>query len=165
MQAILINPKWRPCDEFLKIVKLINPDSASDGSLGALVNSNKARDRNALEDEDSDQEELKASARKAFKGISMVEFSQLIIPKSVMSDGILFIWVEKEYIMEVVTFLEAQEFYYVENMCWVMLDETMKEGKSQTQSQLLTLFRGGEDSDSRLDSRLRERVVFLPEEV
>ena len=95
----------------------------------------------------------------------MVEFSQLIIPKSVMSDGILFIWVEKEYIMEVVTFLEAQEFYYVENMCWVMLDETMKEGKSQTQSQLLTLFRGGEDSDSRLDSRLRERVVFLPEEV
>ena len=46
-----------------------------------------------------------------------------------MQDGIIFIWVEKEYIMDVCKFLEGQEFYYVENMCWVMLDETMKEGK------------------------------------
>ena len=46
-----------------------------------------------------------------------------------MSDGILFIWVEKEYIMEVCKFLEAQEFTYVENMCWIMLNEAMKEGK------------------------------------
>lgn len=59
----------------------------------------------------------------------MEEFSQLVIPKSVMQDGILFIWVEKEYIMEVCKFLEGQEFYYVENMCWVMLNEEMREGK------------------------------------
>jgi len=59
----------------------------------------------------------------------MEEFSQLVIPKSVMQDGILFIWVEKEYIMDVCKFLEDQEFYYVENMCWVMLDENMKAGK------------------------------------
>lgn len=52
----------------------------------------------------------------------------MIIPKSIMQDGIIFIWVEKEYIMDVCRFLEAQEFYYVENMCWVMLDENMKEG-------------------------------------
>jgi hypothetical protein len=58
----------------------------------------------------------------------MEEFSQLVIPKSVMTDGILFIWVEKEYIMDVVEFLEKQEFFYVENMCWVMLNEDMKEG-------------------------------------
>lgn len=66
---------------------------------------------------------------KAFKGIDMDDFSKLVIPKSVMQDGILFIWVEKEYIMEVANFLEEQDFYYVENMCWVMLDETMKDGK------------------------------------
>jgi hypothetical protein len=36
----------------------------------------------------------------------MEEFSQLVIPKSVMQDGILFIWVEKEYIMDVCKFLE-----------------------------------------------------------
>lgn len=60
----------------------------------------------------------------------MEEFSKLVIPKSVMQDGILFIWVEKEYIMDVVMFLEGQEFYYVENMCWVMLDESMKEGNN-----------------------------------
>jgi len=59
----------------------------------------------------------------------MDDFRKLHIPKSVMTDGILFIWVEKEYIMDVVDFLETLEFYYVENMCWIMLDETMKEGK------------------------------------
>ena len=31
--------------------------------------------------------------------------------------------------MDVCKFLEDQEFYYVENMCWVMLDENMKAGK------------------------------------
>lgn len=65
----------------------------------------------------------------------MEEFSQLVIPKSVMQDGILFIWVEKEYIMDVCKFLEGQEFYYVENMCWVMLDENMKAEVEKTQTQ------------------------------
>jgi hypothetical protein len=37
----------------------------------------------------------------------MEEFSQLVIPKTVMQDGILFIWVEKEYIMDVCKFLEG----------------------------------------------------------
>jgi hypothetical protein len=36
----------------------------------------------------------------------MEEFEKLVIPKSVMQDGILFIWVEKEYIMDVCIFLE-----------------------------------------------------------
>ncbi len=80
-------------------------------------------------DSDSD-DESKPSSNKAFKGVSMEQFSELLIPKSVMQDGILFIWVEKEYIMDVCKFLEGQEFYYVENMCWVMLDESMKAGKN-----------------------------------
>ena len=70
---------------------------------------------------------------KAFNGISMEEFKQLHIPKSAMSDGILFIWVEKEYIMDVCKFLEEQDFFYVENMCWIMLNEAMKEGKIKFQ--------------------------------
>ena len=74
--------------------------------------------------EDDDEQ----SQSKAFKGISMKEFSRLVIPKSVMQYCILFIWVEKEYVMDVVEFLETQEFYYVENMVWVMLDENMREG-------------------------------------
>jgi len=65
----------------------------------------------------------------------MDEFSQLVIPKSVMQDGILFIWVEKEYIMDVFSFLEKEEFYYVENMCWVMLNEEMKEEVEKTRTQ------------------------------
>lgn len=46
-----------------------------------------------------------------------------------MEDGMLFVWIEKEYIMDVVLFFESQEFYYVENMCWVMLNEKMRKGK------------------------------------
>ena len=59
----------------------------------------------------------------------MNEFKKLIFPKTMMQDGILFIWVEKEHIMDVVKFLEEQEFYYVENVCYIMLDDTMKDGK------------------------------------
>lgn len=92
----------------------------------------------------------------------MEEFSQLVIPKSVMQDGILFIWVEKEYIMEVCKFLEGQEFYYVENMCWVMLNEEMREGKFT--SYLIT-FRGREDSHTGCDPCFREGGLHLPEKV
>ena len=58
----------------------------------------------------------------------MKEFSEIHISKKVLSEGMLFVWVEKEYIMDVVLFFEEQNFYYVENMCWVMLDEKMKKG-------------------------------------
>lgn len=60
--------------------------------------------------------------RAAFEGITMKEFSKLVIPKQLIEDGILFIWVEKEYIMDVCKFLEDQNFFYIENMCWIMLD-------------------------------------------
>lgn len=40
----------------------------------------------------------------------------------VMKDGLLFIWVEKEYISKVIKFFEDLQFYYVENMCYIMLD-------------------------------------------
>jgi hypothetical protein len=59
----------------------------------------------------------------------MKEFSKLVFPITLMKEGILFVWVEKEYIMDVCKFFELQKFFYVENMCWVMLDETMKKGR------------------------------------
>jgi hypothetical protein len=92
--------------------------------LKEITSPNATADQEGSEDDDDDQ-----AGKKGFQGISMKEFKELHIPKNVMTDGILFIWVEKEYIMDVVKFLEDQEFYYVENMCWVMLDEAMKEGK------------------------------------
>ena len=39
-----------------------------------------------------------------------------------MKDGLVFIWVEKEYISKLIKCFEAQDFFYVENMCYVMLD-------------------------------------------
>lgn len=58
----------------------------------------------------------------------MKEFRELNFLAKLMSDGILFVWVEKEYISEVFKFLEDQKFYYVENMVWVMLNKEMKKG-------------------------------------
>ncbi len=118
-QAILINPKWRECDHFKEFLR----SQGTQDTTAPKTSQGKTPDG----DEDSDLEDGQQQS-KAFKGISMEEFSKLVIPKSVMQDGILFIWVEKEYIMDVVMFLEGQDFYYVENMCWVMLDESMKDG-------------------------------------
>ena len=70
-----------------------------------------------LDEDDKIDEDESSSKSTAFKDITMKEFEKLVIPKSVMQDGILFIWVEKEYVIEVCTFLENQQFYYVENMC------------------------------------------------
>lgn len=51
----------------------------------------------------------------------------MVIPQSVMRDGILFIWVEKELIYEIIKIFEAQGFDYIENLCHVMLDPAQKE--------------------------------------
>lgn len=51
----------------------------------------------------------------------------LRIPDDVMKDGILFIWVEKEFTNDVIVYFEAQGFVYVENLCYVMLDRAQKE--------------------------------------
>lgn len=37
----------------------------------------------------------------------MQEFSKLEFPLSMMQDGMLFVWVEKEYIMDVCRYLEG----------------------------------------------------------
>jgi hypothetical protein len=44
-----------------------------------------------------------------------------------MREGILFIWVEKELMYEIIVFFEAQGFSYVENACHVMLDRTQRD--------------------------------------
>ena len=41
----------------------------------------------------------------------------------------LFIWVEKEYIYDIVVHLETMNFFYVENVCYVMIDPVMEKGK------------------------------------
>lgn len=44
-----------------------------------------------------------------------------------MREGILFIWVEKELMYEIIVMFEAQGFSYVENACHVMLDRSQRE--------------------------------------
>lgn len=43
-----------------------------------------------------------------------------------MREGIMFIWAEKELIGEILDHFEAQGFEYVENMVYVMLDQSLK---------------------------------------
>ena len=62
----------------------------------------------------------------------MEEFKKLSFNMKLMKDGMLFVWVEKEFIRDVVVFFEDQGFYYVENMVWVMLNEQMKAGNIQS---------------------------------
>ena len=56
----------------------------------------------------------------------MKEFESLKIPQSALSNGIVFIWIEKEYIMPVIKHFEKQDLNYIENVCWVQLDRDKK---------------------------------------
>lgn len=58
--------------------------------------------------------------------VTIQDFTKLQIPKSVMKNGMIFIWVEKEFISAIIKHLEAQDFSYVENVCYVMLDRAME---------------------------------------
>ena len=60
----------------------------------------------------------------------MEEFEQLNFSKHLMIDGLVFVWVEKEIISQMIKYFEKQDMTYVENVCWVMLDETKKQCKA-----------------------------------
>ena len=61
------------------------------------------------------------------KTVSIKDFSENFkIDTHVMKDGLVFIWVEKEYISDIIKCFEKQDFNYVENVCYIMLDQTKK---------------------------------------
>ena len=64
----------------------------------------------------------------AFKGVDIKTLMKLQIPDSVMREGIVFIWVEKELISLVLDHFETQGFLYVENVAYVMLDKKKQKG-------------------------------------
>jgi hypothetical protein len=51
-----------------------------------------------------------------------------------MKDGIVFIWVEKELIHEVIKFFVELQFDYIENLCHVMLNPEQKESTLEMKS-------------------------------
>ena len=56
-------------------------------------------------------------------GIDSTDFRKLHIPFSALSNGIVFIWVEKEYIYDIVKHFEDQNLLYIESITWVMMDK------------------------------------------
>lgn len=78
-------------------------------------------------EDSSDEEKAKFRARaRAEAGLSIEEFMKLEIPNSVMKDGMIFIWVEKEYMYNIVQHLEKMNFFYVENVCYIALNREMQ---------------------------------------
>jgi tRNA1(Val) A37 N6-methylase TrmN6 len=66
---------------------------------------------------------------KQSRKISIDDFKKCFqISTKVMKDGLVFIWVEKELICDLIKCFEAQDFFYVENVCYVMLDQIKKKG-------------------------------------
>ena len=70
----------------------------------------------------------------AFSGIDLGTLMKLQIPDSVMREGILFIWVEKELISSIMEHFETQGFLYVENVAYVMLNKAKQKGKYKTRN-------------------------------
>ncbi len=54
------------------------------------------------------------------------QLERLYFTKHVLREGIIFIWVEKEYQFPVIKYFEQQGFFYIENMTWVTMDKTKK---------------------------------------
>ena len=61
--------------------------------------------------------------------ITTDDFAQLHFSSKLMVDGLVFVWIEKEILSQMIRIMEKQDLTYVENVCWVMLDETKRKGK------------------------------------
>jgi N6-adenosine-specific RNA methylase IME4 len=77
--------------------------------------------------------------------VDLFEFSHLYFDSLLMTDGLVFIWVEKETIYYITKFMENQGFKYVENFAWVMLDPTKRACKKF----LTTFYRGSRKAPLR----------------
>lgn len=75
-----------------------------------------------------------SSDKKRPGSVSFDEFSKLNFSKSLMVDGLVFIWVDKELIAKVIKYFETQDMQYVENVCWVMLDEPKAQSMIKTRN-------------------------------
>ena len=58
---------------------------------------------------------------KTGKNFQLTIKKQLQLPLKAVKEGIIFIWVEKEYISDVLQFFEDQNIKYVENLVWARL--------------------------------------------
>jgi hypothetical protein len=76
---------------------------------------------------------LSEGGKSASNRITFSKFKQSFsLPRDLMVDGLVFIWIEKELIFELIKFFETQNLNYVENVCYVMLDQTKKKQVDQT---------------------------------
>jgi hypothetical protein len=58
--------------------------------------------------------------------ITLDQFKHLKFSHNLLIDGLVLVWIEKEILSKVIEILEKQDLTYVENVCWVMIDETKR---------------------------------------
>ena len=75
---------------------------------------------------------------------------KLKISKQFLSNGMLFCWIEKEILADFIEFWESQKFYFVESVCWVMLDPDRLPGMFRARSPAEIEGREGIDISSAL---------------
>jgi len=54
------------------------------------------------------------------------KFKTLNFEKNLMKDGLIFIWVEKEFLVEIIKMFEKMGYFYVENLVWVKMNDLNK---------------------------------------
>lgn len=130
IEAIYINPRWKKSEvgDFIpKSKEQLQREAKEKKKKSSQSQTSKNAKKES--DSDSDREYEEKQKLKASSGLCIEDFKKLQIPNTVMQDGMIFIWVEKEYISDIIKHLESQGFAYVENVCHVMLDKPMQKGK------------------------------------
>jgi len=73
-------------------------------------------------------------------GVTMMQFEKLKIPKSLIKNGIVFIWSSKDLIYNIISRMKAMNFAYIENICICQLylpgseESTIKPVKNNNQA-------------------------------
>lgn len=117
IQAIYVNPKWQKsevgdCLTFDKKKKKKNKEGTEDNAdestakapqikaniFAIAPSDNKNLKKKKVETKDESESSDMEDTKSRDGGVTLRDFKQLKIPENVMKDGMLFIWVEKEFI-------------------------------------------------------------------
>lgn len=109
IQGIYINPKWRQSEVGDRLV--FNDDRKPTSQAHQKYARRKGGEVYRLDESDSsDDAARKLEEQRQKNYLTISDFTKLTIPKSVMKDGMIFIWVEKEFISAIIKHLESQGF-------------------------------------------------------
>ncbi|KAM3145560.1 hypothetical protein pb186bvf_002334 [Paramecium bursaria] len=141
------NQKYQPqitelAPEQYKIIKQVNPLEAQSPDIQALFINIKWNHQ---------------------QGATIEEFQQMVIPETMMSNGILFIWCDKDNIMEIIDHLDTQGFNYVENFTMVILSREKILTMNDKTKKITDFFTKKEQKEQKLNDKQELQLSDLPD--